>query len=66
MTSKEFIQIENYIIRVNVISFIKKACIKGEYYIHIETDNFNIKVYYENYTKRDKDFKRILKELNVE
>lgn len=66
MTSKEFIQVDNYIIRVSVISFIKKARIKGDYYIHIEADNFNIKVYYENYTKRDKDFKRILKELNVE
>lgn len=66
MPSKEFIQIDNYIIRVDIISFIKKAR-KGElYYIHIETVNFNIKVYYENYTKRDKAFKRILKELNGE
>lgn len=66
MTSKEFIQVDNYIIRVSVISFIKKARIKGEYYIHIETDKFSISVYYENYTKRDKDFKRIFKEINGE
>lgn len=64
--SKEFIQINNYIIRKSEIVFIKTTRIKGEYYIHIEMDNLNIKMYYEDYTKRDKDFKRILKELNNE
>lgn len=58
-----FIQVGNYIIRVSEIVFIKKIRIKGEYYIHIEIDNGNIRFYYENYTQRDKDFKRILKEL---
>lgn len=63
---KEFIQINNYIIKVNEILFIKKIRIKGEYYIHIQLENFHIKFYYENYTQRDKDFKRISKELNAE
>lgn len=60
-----FIQVENYIIRVSEISFIKKTRKKGKY-LHIYTDNFSRNVYYENYTKRDKDFKRILKELKGE
>lgn len=66
MTNKEFIQIDNYIINVSAISFIKKyRDKKGDYYISVYTKEFNIKVYYDNYTERDKDFKRILKELNI-
>lgn len=61
----KFIKVDNYIIKVSGIEFIKTyRDKKGNYYIGFYTEDHTISIYYENYTKRDKDFKRIFKEIN--